>query len=215
MKSIIILVLFLFQLTPASYYPSLPKSAVKKMDKTIAKTFESNTIQKISVQVPEDIQSRLTHEIPGNALFILVDTPESIGPESVTPESVGPDDVDPAEASKGNIKGDNKPDPEGTSKGILYLASAKGRHDFFDYMVIFNNDLSIRKIQVLVYRSDHGHEITGKGWLKQFTGRDGCRLEYGQDVQAISGATYSGKSITADISRLCESLKELRSLGVL
>lgn len=93
--------------------------------------------------------------------------------------------------------------------GFLAVTSAIGRYDYFDYCVIFNTDLSIRKVEVMIYRSDHGYEITSKKWLKQFAGTNGCYLDYGTDIDAIAGATYSASSITSDIGQLCEILKEI------
>lgn len=92
---------------------------------------------------------------------------------------------------------------ETDSIGYIIITSAKGRHEYFDYCVIYNNDLSIRNVEVLVYRSDHGYEIMNKKWLKQFVGQNGCGLEYKKDIDAISGATYSASSVTKDLERLC------------
>ena len=99
--------------------------------------------------------------------------------------------------------------------GYLYLSSASGRFENFDYMVLYNTDMVIEGIRILVYRSDHGHEIMNKRWLQQFVGTTGCGFSYPKDIQALSGATYSAGSITSDLDRLCKSLKELRALGIL
>lgn len=99
---------------------------------------------------------------------------------------------------------------EGLVIGYLIVTTAKGRHDYFDYMVIYEPDLSIRIVEVLVYRSDHGQEISNKKWLKQFVGNDACNLEYDVDIDAISGATYSASSITEDIQTLCNLMRSLR-----
>lgn len=87
------------------------------------------------------------------------------------------------------------------------------RYEHFDYMVILNNDLSIKKVKILVYDGEYGYEITSKLWLKQFIGYSGSDLKYGTDVQAISGATVSAQSITDDIQLLVQSAKKLRVLG--
>ena len=93
--------------------------------------------------------------------------------------------------------------------GYIVITSAMGRHEYFDYCVIYNSDFSIRNVEILVYRSDHGYEITNRKWLKQFVGQRGCGLEYSKDIDAISGATYSAGSITADLARLCLLLQKL------
>lgn len=93
--------------------------------------------------------------------------------------------------------------------GYLIITTAKGRYDYFDYMVIYNPDLSIRMIRVLEYRSEHGYEISNTKWLSQFDGSIGCDLNYGHDIDAISGATLSASSITNDLSVLCKFLGQL------
>lgn len=89
------------------------------------------------------------------------------------------------------------------------------RYEHFDYMVILNKDLSVKKVKILVYDGEYGYEITSKLWLKQFIGYFGGDLKYGTDVQAISGATVSAQSIMDDIQVLMKSAKELRRLGVI
>jgi len=59
---------------------------------------------------------------------------------------------------------------EATLKGYLYYGQAKGKAANFDYIVIFDNDLIITKIKVLVYRESYGGEIGSYRWLKQFIG---------------------------------------------
>lgn len=98
---------------------------------------------------------------------------------------------------------------DGYLLGYLIVTTTKGRFEYFDYAVILNHDLSIRDINVLIYRSEHGYEIGKKSWLNQFRGEKGCDLEYGEQIDAISGATYSASSITADINKLCLLLQRL------
>lgn len=93
--------------------------------------------------------------------------------------------------------------------GYLVLTSAKGRYDYFDYCVIYKPDIEILRIAILTYRSDYGYEISNKSWLKQFYGSSGCSLEYGQDIDAISGATLSASSLTKDLEFLCELMISL------
>ena len=114
---------------------------------------------------------------------------------------------------------EERPDPgllfyslmeEGMHVGYRIVTSAMGRYDYFDYCVIYNSDLSIRNVEVLIYRSDHGYEIAKKSWLKQFSGENGCGMLYGEQIDAISGATYSGSSITVDINKLCSLMQSLQ-----
>lgn len=90
---------------------------------------------------------------------------------------------------------------DNSNYGYAVLSSAKGRMDYFDFMVIYTTDGKIEHIKVLVYRSQHGYEITNKKWLKQFYNKSNTHT-YGKDIQAISGATFSAKSITEKINEL-------------
>lgn len=95
------------------------------------------------------------------------------------------------------------------SVGYMVVTTTKGRYDYFDYCVIYNNDFTIRDIFILTYRSDHGYEITNKAWLSQFKGKPGCDLEYGHGIDGLSGATLSASSLTGDIKYLCLLLRSL------
>lgn len=93
--------------------------------------------------------------------------------------------------------------------GYIVATSARGRYDYFDYLVIYNTELVVEKIRVFEYRSDHGYEICSKKWLRQFENNSGCNIQYGQEIDAISGATISASSITEDLSFLCDYLSKV------
>lgn len=96
--------------------------------------------------------------------------------------------------------------------GYYYLGKAFGKADYFDFIVIFDNDLIVSKIKVLVYRESHGGEIGSKRWLKQFNGKTSDRdLIYQKDIAAISGATISAKSMTTEVNKLLKSINILTS----
>ena len=98
---------------------------------------------------------------------------------------------------------------DGERSGYLISTSAKGRYDYFDYTVIFTKDLSVLCVKVTTYRSSHGAEICSKGWLKQFKGYKGERIEIGKDVDSISGATLSSTSMVEDMQRVYHLMDEL------
>ena len=91
--------------------------------------------------------------------------------------------------------------------GYFYYGVAPSKADVFDYVVIFDKELIIKKIKILAYREDYGGEIGSKRWLKQFNElsiRD--KVVYNKDIKGISGATISARSMTLTINRLLESL---------
>ncbi|MFC2107483.1 FMN-binding protein [Bacteroidota bacterium] len=86
------------------------------------------------------------------------------------------------------------------------ITSARGRFDYFDFLIIYNRELFVKKIEILEYRSDHGYQIANKKWLSQFYGIKGCELNYPKDIDAISGASISANSITEKVDQLCKLL---------
>nr|WP_299344650.1 FMN-binding protein [Allomuricauda sp.] len=100
---------------------------------------------------------------------------------------------------------------EGNLIGYAYLGQAPSMKNIFDYVVLFNPDLSIKKSKVLIYREDYGRQIGSQRWLKQFVGKkSGENMTYGEDVDAISGATISAKSMTKAINELLNSIAVLQ-----
>ena len=100
--------------------------------------------------------------------------------------------------------------------GYAYLDKAPRKTDEFDYLVLFDTDLIIKKAKVLVYREDYGGEIGSKRWLKQFIGKSSeDRLIYEKDIVAISGATISANSMTVAVNKLLQSIDKLHQLKVL
>ena len=87
------------------------------------------------------------------------------------------------------------------------ITQAKGRYDLFDYLVVVNLNYEIKTVRVLKYRSEHGGEIAAKKWLEQFKGYSSGELRYKKEISAISGATISAKSITADIPLLLHIIR--------
>lgn len=86
-------------------------------------------------------------------------------------------------------------------------------YEYFDYFIIFDADLSVKKIRVYNYQATHGHEVGGKGWLKQFIGYEGKdKLEYGKNIDSISGATISANAITYNVQESCRFLSLLKPL---
>ncbi|MDH3322088.1 MAG: FMN-binding protein [Flavobacteriaceae bacterium] len=96
--------------------------------------------------------------------------------------------------------------------GYFYLGKAFGKTDDFDFLVIFDENLIIKKIKILTYREDYGGEISSKRWLKQFNGlTNEDTVVYKKNIKAISGATISVKSMTNAINDLLKSLTILQS----
>jgi len=100
--------------------------------------------------------------------------------------------------------------------GIYYFGSAFGKTDEFDFVVIFDKDLIIKKIKVVAYREDYGMEIGSKRWLNQFNDlKGGDQVVYQKDIKAISGATLSAKAMTKAVNDLLQSLAILKNKNLI
>lgn len=103
-----------------------------------------------------------------------------------------------------------------TLLGYAYVSKAPSKTDEFDYLILLNNDLTVQKAKVLIYREDYGGEIGSKRWLKQFVGKTpNDKLKYQDNIIAISGATISVRSMTTAVDDLLRSLEILQTKKLL
>ena len=94
--------------------------------------------------------------------------------------------------------------------GYFYFGKALSKADEFDYVIIFDQEMIIKKIKILAYREDYGGEISSKRWLRQFDGASAdSSLKYGSDVIGISGATISARSMTNAVNSILFNLSKL------
>lgn len=100
--------------------------------------------------------------------------------------------------------------------GYYYLGQAYGKVDYFDFIVIFDKELIVSKVKVLVYREERGGEVGSKRWLNQFKGKTtNENLTYQKDIAAISGATISAKSMTNEVNKLLKTIHVLHTKQIL
>ena len=84
----------------------------------------------------------------------------------------------------------------------MVIDKAPSKVDEFTYMVLFNTDASIQQVSVIQYKENYGGEIASKRFLKQYIGKlAGEQMDYLQDIDGISGATISVRSINRGIMR--------------
>lgn len=96
--------------------------------------------------------------------------------------------------------------------GYAYVGQANSMKNVFDYVVFINKDLSVKKTKVLIYRENHGRQIGAQRWLKQFIGLSvNKKPVYGKNVDAISGATISAKSMTIAVKDVLETIQKLKN----
>jgi hypothetical protein len=100
--------------------------------------------------------------------------------------------------------------------GYAYIGEAASMKNKFDYVILFDLQLGIKKSKVLIYREDYGRQIGSQRWLKQFIGLGpNDTVAYGDTVDAISGATISAKSMAAAVDGTLRSLALLKENGIL
>lgn len=100
--------------------------------------------------------------------------------------------------------------------GYIYIGEASSKKELFDYAIFFDADLRIKKSKVLIYRENYGRQIGSQRWLKQFIGkRIGDPIEYGQDIDAIVGATISASSMTRATENVLRAIKLLHNNNLL
>jgi len=100
--------------------------------------------------------------------------------------------------------------------GYGYLGKAPSKTDEFDYLILIDVNLIIKKTKILIYREDYGGEIGSKRWLKQFIGKSNTdTLQYEKDIIAISGATISANSMTKAVNIFLKNITILKEKNIL
>ncbi|MFD2604750.1 FMN-binding protein [Euzebyella marina] len=100
--------------------------------------------------------------------------------------------------------------------GYAYVGTAASMKKEFEYILMFNTDLSIKKSKVLIYRENYGRQIGSQRWLKQFIGlTPNDELTYGKNIDAIAGATISASSMTRATDEILQSIKTLKEQNII
>ena len=91
----------------------------------------------------------------------------------------------------------------GNIVGWAGLAQAKGRQDYFDFLVLYDSQLELKHLEILQYRSSHGYQINSGRWLEHFTGLAAQdTIIKGRQVDGISGATMSVDGLIEKINEM-------------
>lgn len=152
----------------------------KKINKNITKLWPDRTIEEVKIATDKSYDLELFFE--DNQVKELVENGTTVG-YMLLRRGYGC-----------KIGGCNNSDVDGAT-----CSADGGTYEVFDYVVFFDTDLTVLKMNVVDYPGDYGYEICGKNWLKQFIGYQGSKLRYKSDIDGISGATISANSITSDI----------------
>ena len=101
-------------------------------------------------------------------------------------------------------------DPDACSKeeiangGMLELTPFDDRREYFKYFAVFSPQNELLNLTVYEYQASYGHGVAKRIWLAQFIEKSNHpernELAYGEDIDAISGATVSAQEMTNDIN---------------
>lgn len=104
----------------------------------------------------------------------------------------------------------------GKLMGYAFVERAPSKTAEFDYLVLLDAQLIVKKAKVLIYREEYGGEIASTRWLKQFIGKsEKDSFVYQKDISAISGATISVRSMTTAVNNLMKSIEVLHQKNIL
>jgi Na+-translocating ferredoxin:NAD+ oxidoreductase RnfG subunit len=77
-----------------------------------------------------------------------------------------------------------------------------GLHEPIDFGVRFGPSGAIERVEIMEYREPYGDEVRGERYRKQFVGKTANDpITAGQDIDVISGASYSSRSVALGVKR--------------
>jgi len=87
-------------------------------------------------------------------------------------------------------------------EGFAIKDAEIGMHEPIDFAVRFTSKGAIDRVEVMEYREAYGDEVRAERFRKQFVGKTSTdAIVAGQDIDIISGASYSSKSLTRGVKR--------------
>ncbi len=174
MKAIISILLLFPLLTFMDASKDLPQKYSKKIHRTVKKVFSEKGIVFDVIEIEDSL--RLTADFQ---IFELKKQSKTIGYITLN------------RTNACRVGGCSRPTTNAKSTA----------YEKFYYLCIFDSSLGILKVKVLEYESEYGYEITARGWLKQFEKANLKQFKYGENIDALSGATVSAQSIINDINQ--------------
>jgi hypothetical protein len=98
--------------------------------------------------------------------------------------------------------------------GFARVRNVKGKDQPITFLIATDAELSLRDVDILVYREAYGGEVAYDAWRKQFRGRGPAdALEVERDIRSISGATISVNAVTRGVRQSLADLAAWRKAG--
>lgn len=153
----------------------------KSIDKLVKKVWKVEDIRRVAIEVPDSLKHNLSDS------YILIREKEVVGYACYTT------------AYGCQVGGCAKPsDPNAQS------------YETFDYIVLFNPNFSIKKVEIAQYPGAYGYQICRRKWLDQFIGKT-PKVELNKDIDGVSGATISAQFLIDDINIVKDNLEQITS----
>ncbi len=90
-----------------------------------------------------------------------------------------------------------------STMAYAFLDNVIGKSMPITFMVIVKIDGDVISANVIKYREAYGSEVGNKGWLQQFINfNNNSTYNIGKDIDGISGATLSVKSMSKGIQKI-------------
>jgi electron transport complex protein RnfG len=141
-------------------------------------------------------------------------------------KEMAPEATDPIKVA-GTWSADNKPyeyfEATAGGKTVAYIASTagKGYSSYIKMLVSLDPDLKIRDVKILGHEETPGlgDQVEDKSFLDQFKGKslDQIKLvkvETKENIQAVSGATYSSRGVTKGVREAAQLLIDKYGAGI-
>ncbi len=91
---------------------------------------------------------------------------------------------------------------DGRLDGYAIVDDEKGMHEPIDFAVRFTPKGAVERVEVMVYREPYGDEVRSDRFRAQFQGKTaGDPITAGKDIDIVSGATISSRSMALGVKR--------------
>lgn len=94
--------------------------------------------------------------------------------------------------------------------GYAVIDDERGQHEPITFAVKFSPEGVVERHEVMVYREKYGEEIVDSRFRVQFVGKTGKDpLRAGRDIDVVTGATISSRSMAVGVRRAIALVEEL------
>lgn len=143
-------------------------------------------------------------------------TPEALVADMLPGESPARVDFTPDAAAKARLEAAlgyalpkaSYPVYPGKQSAVI-LDDQRGQHEPIDFGVLIDRQVTVQRVEILVYREAYGDAVKGAAFRKQFVGLGlTAPLRPGKDIRIVSGATISTRSIALGVKRALALMAE-------